>query len=429
MSRNFTPLLVIIGIIGFFFLAYFVISNGGVNRLDRSVIGFSGVRIALSENDYALTQSDGRSRYTPESFDAQIVGLYDIDLYEPVDEDGANAPRQISSDVLENKLSQLPSILILPKWQAEVVETKIANDVLAFPIDFYPELFDQLDEPDLEIAAGENQFYSVEYQGIKGAIFAPHYFEREGLSQYCRELMGFELGALVVECPSVFAGRPLVLVSDPDLFNNHGLANADNQMMAARFVSDWLARLDIESEARIYLDDTNAVTLVSDKYSDERVNYARDFSDIARFFSYPLSLVWAVMFALMGLLLWRGFVRFGEVQKTQDYQVEMASTAAVEAMSRILRLSGNDSRMIAEYVRMRLDRFSRQLLGDAAGRDSIEYLFSYLERKNAPHTAEFVALSRDLRKAHERSAAAETYSKFQKFRELAKKVVDENEFN
>jgi hypothetical protein len=83
------------------------------------------------------------------------------------------------------------------------------------------------------------------------------------------------------------------VVSDPDLFNNHGLARGDNAAVLLNFLRGTLA--------------------VSSVLFDEVTHgFAAETPFMAELLNFPLVVVVLHAAALFGLLVWRGFARFGK---------------------------------------------------------------------------------------------------------------------
>jgi hypothetical protein len=69
-----------------------------------------------------------------------------------------------------------------------------------------------------------------------------------------------------------------------------------------------------------------------------------------------------------------------------DDGLEQSKTVSIDAKARLLRLSGNDGRMVAEFVRARLDALSEASLGTGGSHDR---LFTLLARRDAALASQF----------------------------------------
>ena len=87
-------------------------------------------------------------------------------------------------------------------------------------------------------------------------------------------------GPLLVRCRK--DGQDIFALSDPDVLNNHGLRLGDNAAFARTLVND------LADGAPVLLDTYDF--LVIDR---EREPYKkREWSDLLRFFEWPLTLLW-----------------------------------------------------------------------------------------------------------------------------------------
>ncbi len=154
--------------------------------------------------------------------------------------------------------------------------------------------------------------------------------------------------------------------------NNHGLSLGDN----ARFPALAVAQLRGEDARPVYLDFSPDLLLALEDYG-EGIDYERSNSDLARLFTYPFSAFWGLLFVALIISFWRGAVRFGPAQKPTTAEAERASkSAAIDAKARLLRLAGQDQRMVAEFVRNRMQEMSVRLLGNHAAPDRLHKLLS-----------------------------------------------------
>jgi hypothetical protein len=132
----------------------------------------------------------------------------------------------------------------------------------------------------------------------------------------------------------------------------------------------------------VYIDTTGA-PLDDKKPVDEGRSYERSGSDLKRFFAYPLSAIWGTLFVVVAICFWRGFWRFGPPLKDSSGNIELSKSAAIEATARLLRLSGNDGRMVSQFVLHLLADKAQLLFGPGAGNEAgIDRLFKRLARRD-----------------------------------------------
>ena len=144
------------------------------------------------------------------------------------------------------------------------------------------------------------------------------------------------------------------LVSDPDLLNNHGLALGENAAFATALVDA------VAGDGPVLLDETPLSSFIREVRRDRR---GRSFSDLARFFEWPFSLVWAALGALAALALWRAALRFGPIIETRDRFHAASKTAMIDTNARILAAGGASPAMLREHARYRLAGLARELFG------------------------------------------------------------------
>ncbi|WP_426037475.1 hypothetical protein [Cypionkella sp. TWP1-2-1b2] len=69
---------------------------------------------------------------------------------------------------------------------------------------------------------------------------------------------------------------------------------------------------------------------------------------------------------LVVLPKWRGAMRFGPVQQVAEDRLEVSKLAAIDAKARLIRLSRNDGRRVAEFTLTRLQSLAQQTFGAGA---------------------------------------------------------------
>ena len=249
------------------------------------------------------------------------------------------------------------------------------------------------------------------------ALFWPQLFQRNRIPSHCQEKLGLPEGALVLACYATETIPAAFFLSDPDLLNNHGLGLAQNATLAA----DLVAGLRRDVSKPVYLDTSTEQRLVTIETPDERQDYSRGWDEFARFFDYPLSVLWAVAAAVLALAAWRGLLRFGPARALPDDTLERSKTVGIEAKARLLRLSGNDGRMVAEFVRARLDALSETWFGAGGGGD--ERLFKLLGRRDPAMASHFQTLCTDLMARGQTMPQHQLYQSLATFRDLLERLT------
>lgn len=374
--RNSGPLL----LLGLLLLAVFALSRG--SDFDRSPLGNKGLETWLQAKGIPVVRSDPHVARARSEISLRIIPLsirqaeaVAPQANEEADDAGPDSP------IRESNRYALPTLIVLPKWRGSVSTDGVAGKSgLADLSDIGGEL-DKIGYSDFGFARSSTDFEEAQPklkpgQPIKIALYLAQTFERSSLPSGWEELAGTPSGALLLrgaDDPNVY------LLSDPDLLNNHGLALADNASFAVSLVT--LLRGAGEKRP-VYLD-TAGLPLDSKKPADEGRTYERSASDFKRFFAYPLSVIWGVLFVVAAICFWRGAYRFGPALKETSGNIELSKTAAIDATARLLRLSGNDGRMTGQFVLHLLADKAQLVFGPGAGNEAgIERLFQRLARRD-----------------------------------------------
>ena len=360
--------------------ALFGLSRDG--DYDRSPLGYKGLQLWLQAKGIAVVRSDAHVTWARSEVSLRIRPLPtsqgDATKTQPVD---GKASGRLEQWIYGAKLYERPTLIILPKWRDSVLNDGLAQESGLLPFaDLYRDLA-RIYLPDLHLKRlgpefEEAQLTLVPNQTENVALYRAQLFDRSTLPSHCTELAGMQSGALLLRCQNSVT---IYLLSDPDLLNNHGLALANN----AAFAVSMIKSLRGAGEARpVYLD-TNGQLLDSEKPTGEGRTYQRSATDLKRFFAYPLSVVWGTMLLIAVICFWRGAYRFGPPLDETSPNIELSKTAAIEATARLLRLSGNDGRMTAQFVQHLLADKAILLFGHGAGNQAgIERMFQRLAHRD-----------------------------------------------
>ncbi|MEM9047217.1 MAG: hypothetical protein AAGC92_00735 [Pseudomonadota bacterium] len=364
-------LLLALGLAGLAVLALVFFTAPQQQALRAAPSGFDGLARWLNSNGL-----ETRIFLGGWAVDGAAVGLAVIPLYDTQLDQGRRAATtneemlaqpdeyDLARMSIGAKISLTNSLIVLPKWRQGMRLTGLAHPVLLSDRDAVTATLRALAGPDVgAVRRLEQPFTGFAYtardgQGWTAQLYIAQVFDGIG----CAPILG-EAGRMVMGlCP--LGGSPdapkTIVLSDPDLFNNHGLRLGDNA---------WIARDIIAKEAQdgtIYID-----------YSIEnwfrparsRVLYERSWADLARFFDPPFRWLWIIAGLAMALALWRGSCRFGPVAPEQtDQDASRAHIIAVQA--RLLRLTGQDGALLAAYVPARLAAVAHALFGAAHHRRS-----------------------------------------------------------
>jgi hypothetical protein len=155
---------------------------------------------------------------------------------------------------------------------------------------------------------------------------------------------------------------PIYVLSDPDLMNNHGLADERTFVTAFRIIHV-LARGD------------------GPVIFDLRLSgLGRERNALRLLFDPPFLGVTLCLAAAAGLAGWQAFARFGPARRPAR-AIALGKTALVESSAGLIRLAGREGPMAARYARLTIDTAARAV---GAPRDlSGEALTGFLDRLGA----------------------------------------------
>ena len=409
--------------------------------LDASVIGVEGLFKWLPDQGIRVVRSNPRLTPHAANLSLRILPLYDVDLFANSSPYATQAEEMLQSTqrdlewwVLNEKLYNLRSLVLLPKWRTGFIKSQVAHDTTLIPM---PEMAQMM----ANLYMGQNALLRVPdvittaQLAMNGghqrniALFQAQLFRRDSLPSRCTEVLGLRDGALLIACDANETGElaRAYYLSDPDLLNNHGLSLAENASFAVDIIAA-LRRIDAPGETRaIYLDTSTDLLLITDEQTDEAQPYVRGPPEFARFFDYPLSVLWAVAGVILLLAGWRGLRRFGPAARAVEDTLEQSKTVGIDAKARLLRISGNDGRMVGEFVRARLDHMAEAAFG-AGGAPTPsdpthERLFKMLARRDAALSAQFRNVCNDLIARGPAMPQRELYHWLETFRDLLERLT------
>lgn len=394
--------------IGFFFLA-----SGGrdeVRGLDASPIGTEGLELALDRLGIKAVTATPGSSIAADAFDLRIVPLYDMDL----DDDRPETVGDTTLRTMEYwqfyQKTYSRALIVLPKWRWAAVEKGIAAPETAIPLQDYIKLMSQLNLNGLRLLRAEPSFQPGTAGLMRGeTLFMAQRFRLATLPEDCRALISDTFGALVIGCGG--EEDEILYLADPDVLNNHGLTLGDN----AQTLGPLMAALRGDPTKPVYIDPLPNDYTVRD--GGQGQSYERTSDDLWRFFKPPLGEIWAMLSILLALFLWRGGRRFGPVRPEEDEGIERSRREAVQTRARLIRLTGQDAAMVADYVRSDLARMTEAAFG--RGRGDVGRLWPLLARRDGASAAAFQGLAQDLMRATPQSPAVlrrqlDTYHQLQR---------------
>ena len=437
------PLLIGFGLCAVAGLGYLIFAPSDSTQrdriLDRSVIGMEGLVKWLPDQGIGVIRSNPRLSPRANNLSLRILPLYDADLFNwalppetPDQEMQQTTQRELDWWVLSSMLYDLRTVVVLPKWRTGFIKSQVAHETTLIPMkdmqlvaqnlymaeDVLMRLGGGIITSSVSMASGETQDV---------ALYHAQLFRRDRLSAFCTEIIGLPDGALLIDCAD--NGDDLArayYLSDPDLLNNHGLSLAENASFAADMIRT-LRKIEAPGETRpVYLDTATELQLITTDDVDEAQYYDRGQTEFARFFEYPLSVLWVLAGVILALAGWRGLRRFGPPVRPVEDTLEQSKIVGIDAKARLLRISGNDGRMVGEFVRARLDLLAETAFGAAAtpalADPTHEQLFKFLARRDAAVCAQFRTVSTDLITQGATMPQRDLYRMLETFRDLLERL-------
>ncbi len=391
-------------------LAWYMLSKP--TAIDRSVLGLRGfAHVARQDDGIKIRFFDGSGTLSEKQIGLRILPLYDPNIFQYVDEKNEDSNknevmRAMSEHVFASKISSLPTLVILPKWREGVVILEKLHPELLISLKSMRLPYKKSDVfggPDIrrgEIKFAEKQFKNmapdllpVSPQAMPVSLYAAQTVRLGTVGAItkrgCKPILTDGADVLLARCSFDLSRRNqgFWLLTDPDIFNNHGAGNGENYKFALALVKA------LSGEKQIMVDGTSRVFITTEKQVREP---ARSLSDLARFFVYPFSLFWAVLAGLAFFTLWHAWLRAGPVIDREKSDAMKASKAtAIEANVAILRgsgkRSGNDIPLARAYASQRMEALGAELFGSnrKLGESGDVQIFTALGRRNAGLTKRF----------------------------------------
>lgn len=289
--------------------------NGGAHALSNSATGFSGLVhladetgrnpvIVRNETEF---DSEDLAVVTPESF---ASGL----------------------DKLLNERGSRTTLIVLPKWETAADRTHpgwvTASQLLP------PMISENVLAPSVALKIAEAKSHHEPLRNVDPTAPAELRFLAPAIVQTMtggsiKPIITTASGGIVL---GKVADRPLYILSDPDLINNHGMGNQQQAASA-------LAMLD-------FLNSTGAKSILF----DVTVNgLGRSRSPLKLAFDAPFLGVTLIIFTAMVLAAWQALVRFGPI-KRRERAIAFGKGALVDNSAALIRKAGREAHLGDRYV-------------------------------------------------------------------------------
>jgi len=340
---------ILIGIAGLLLIGIFwFVTSNSQQVLRRSPAGLDGLeRWLITADGPELRSFTGGWTTDPAKIEELLMQMAEYDQ---------------RSSIVRQKINIAPTLIILPKWRSGMRLTGLAHPALLIPsASTQKSLQAVLRRPSPKVSFISEPFRDFEVQSAKAKgktarLYVPQVFTDKS----CEPLIGTAQAIVLGRCTLKNAPNDSVLVlSDPDLVNNHGLRLGDN----AHIMRDIL--LAEASKKAIRIDYSTRIWLYK---QDQGVTRERTWNDLLQFFAYPFSLLWASAGLLMALVLWRAGVRYGPLL-TSTGGIGASKQIANSARARLMRLTGQDGALLRDYTDTRLAALAAQKLGPTAATD------------------------------------------------------------
>lgn len=374
---------IIIGIVVILVVAALVyVSSQRQQELRRSPLGLDGLRTWLVAEEQSVQIFSGGWPLDRDEVGLNILPLYDTNLVAR-----RQAPRtkedllmqqdeyDIELDAVADKVAEVTVLAVLPKWRSGMRLTGKAHPILiSDPRAIQGVLADIIDDRNPQVRYSPQPFAEFAYDALDGRrLSAVTYASQTFASSTCTPLIGTQEAMILGQCDSRW-DAPVLVLSDPDVLNNHGLRLGDNAFIISDVVEAW------GQDKQIIIDYSRRSWFVS---PEERVTREREWSDLLRFFEPPFSLMWAGLVLSLLLVLWRAFLRFGPLRDSVS-KMGAGKALAIGARANLMRLSGQDGALVAEYGRARLSATAAAIFGPANARQyaSPEAFLAYAKRRH-----------------------------------------------
>ncbi|WP_209011730.1 hypothetical protein [Roseibium aggregatum] len=336
--------------------------------LRSSPAGLDGLQIWLASNGVGARNFSGGWLMDQTSVGLLIVPIYDTALNEdrkaPTTKDELLFQQDeydLTTSVISAKAQKVPTLLVLPKWRSGMRLTGLAHPILNVETKRLKATVSKL-TPDGSFTPvfARTPFTRFPYRSSEGKDLNAEIYAAQMFRSYlCTPLLGTEDAMILAECPLVTAsdkkGETVLVLSDPDLLNNHGLRLGDNATIALDILRSRAGKKNI-------VIDYSQSDWLRDPSAEPRRE--RSWDDLRRFFGPPFLTLWIGAALVLGLFLWRSALRYGPI-RSDTATPGAGKNLAVRARARLMRLSGQDGALTGEYAAARLSATADALFGRA----------------------------------------------------------------
>lgn len=300
--------------------------NGGAHALSKAATGYSGL--------VQLAEATGRNPQiirSPEMLEDEALAIITPEN-----------PQVDLSEILDWRGSRT-TLIVLPKWRTQKDPKKPGWVRIAGLIPpFFPE---HILTPALDYKVMRSKGRQAPLRIVHPALAA----ETALVSPKILQSLRFkDMEPVIVDRQNrvvlaKLSDQPLYVLADPDLLNNHGMA--DPQQAAAA-----LALLDL-------LNSTDSYSILFDVTAN---GLGRSRSPLKLAFDPPFTAVTAIIFVAMLLAGWQALARFGDPRRPQR-AIAFGKSALVENSAALVRKAGREAQLAPRYVATIRDRAATAL--------------------------------------------------------------------
>ena len=347
-------------------LAFGYLLSQRQQELRSSPIGLNGLQLWLTAEGGSAQGFSGGWNIDPVGIGLLVLPLHDTQPDRDLDPAGSKEELLVQQDeidlswyVIDTKLAQTPTLVVLPKWRSGMRLTGIAHpDLLVKEVLLDAILRRLTGDPTIRLNRSREAFVTVPYTGAAGtALSAELYAAQLFDGTACTPIIGMGKATLLASCPVRASDLSVFVLSDPDLLNNHGLRLGDNAAIARDFLRSFAG------EDVVLIDYSRENWFLADETTVQR---DRTWADLLRFFEPPFRVLWIGAGLLLALVLWRSLRRAGPVAAMNGAGLDKLQ--AIRARARLMRLTGQDGAMLADYAAARIGATAARLVGPGHAR-------------------------------------------------------------
>ncbi|GHC46969.1 hypothetical protein [Neogemmobacter tilapiae] len=404
--------------------AAFYLSSQRQQALRYSRLGLEGMVSLLAAGETRAQSYFGDWPINQDEIGLLLVPLYDTRLDQTRTFPVTDEQHLMQSDEYDLELNPilakaaaLPTMVVLPKWRSGVRLTGLAHPVLLVDSRAVEQTLRRLTGQRGGLLQRSGQaFTDHSYMAIDGSqmlarLYVAQTFDGAG----CEPVVG-QLGRMVLgECPVAGRADKVLILADPDLLNNHGLRLGQN----AGILRDLVAA---RAQGKDVVIDYSPEDWLSTRQNTPKRE--RSWSDLARFLEPPFLAMWLGGAMTLLLFLWRGGLRLGPVPRISA-GAGASKMQAIGARARLMRRTGQDGPLLAEYAAARIAATAARLVGPAHARliGEEQGFLRYVARHHAGKVDRLNVILTTLRNLPLRISAAEAIQHVDELEQVLEQIT------